>query len=41
MDGITKLMDMSLGKFQKIVKDRKAWPSAVQEVTKSQTRLND
>ena len=41
MDGITKLMEMSLSKFQKIVKDRKAWHSAVQEVKKSQTRLND
>ena len=28
-------MDMSLNKFQEIVKDREAWPAAVQGVTKS------
>ena len=41
LDGITKLMDMSLSKLWKTVKDRKAWHSAVQGVTKSQTWLND
>ena len=41
MDGITDSMDVSLSKFQKIVKDRKAWRAAVHEVTKSQTRLRD
>ena len=29
MDGITDSMDVSLSKFQKIVKDRKAWHGAV------------
>ena len=28
-------MDMSLNKFQEIVKDREAWPAAVQGLTKS------
>ena len=36
MDGITDSVDMSLNKFQEIVKDRKAWRAAVQGVTKSQ-----
>ena len=39
--GITYLMDMSLGKLQKIVKDREAWRAAVHGVTKSQTRPSD
>ena len=37
MDGITDSMDMSLGKFQELVMDRKAWHAAVHEVTKNQT----
>ena len=34
-------MDMSLCKLQEIVKDRKAWHTAVHGVTKSRTQLND
>ena len=41
MDGITDSMDMSLIKFQEIVKDREAWCVAVHEVTKSETQLSD
>ena len=38
-DGITDSMDMSLSKFQEIVKDRKAWRAAVHGVTKSWTSV--
>jgi len=41
LHGIIDLMDMSLSKFQEIVKDREAWCAAVHGVTKSQRWLND
>ena len=39
LDGITDSMDMSLSKFQKIVKDREAWHAAVHGIAKSRTQV--
>ena len=41
LDGITDSMDMSLSKFQEIVKDREAWHAAAHGVIKSRTQLRD
>ena len=41
LDGITDLMDMSLGELRKLVMDRRAWRAAIHGVAKSQTGLSD
>ena len=41
LDGITNAMDMNLDKLHEMVRDREAWPTAVNGATKSWTRLGD
>ena len=37
LDGITDLMDVSLGELRELVMDRKAWRAEIHGVTKSRT----
>ena len=39
LNGTTNAMDMNLGKFREIVRNRKAWCAAVHRITKSRNDL--
>ena len=41
LDGITDLMDVSLGNLRELVMDREVWRAAIHGVTKSWTQLSD
>ena len=41
LDGITDLMDMSLGKLQELVIDREVWRAVIHGVAKTRTQLSD
>ena len=41
LDGITDLVDLSLGKLREMVMDREAWRAAIHEVSKSRTQLSN
>ena len=41
LDGITHLMDVSLGELRELVMDRESWRAVIHGVAKSWTRLSE
>ena len=41
LDGITDAVNLNLGKFQEMVRDKEAWHAAIHGIAKSQTRLGN
>ena len=41
LDGITDLMDVSLGELRELVMDRETWRASIHGVAKSRTQLSD
>ena len=41
LDGITDLMDVSLGELRELVMDREAWRVVIHGVSRSQTQVSD
>ena len=41
LDGITDLIDMSLGELRELVMDREAWSPAIHGVAKNRTQLSN